>query len=172
MLKLATIICSAALVAGCSEKTPPAPTRAASTPAPATLTAEGVGAIRFGMALPDAEAVQKETATGTRSSECTYVQFASIPNVNFMVEKGVITRADLKPGASNITGINAGDDPAQLIAKYPAAQVTAHKYVDKAHNTRIAGPGQSALIFEDDGKVVTRIRGGLEPAVSYNEGCS
>lgn len=188
MHKLIPLICSAALMLGCSQKdavqVPAAmpPTTAVSdqvrAPAPSnnTLSADAIGKVKFGSKLADVEATLKEKATGPHSSECVYVQFAAFPTVHFMVENGVIMRADIKAGPPkgqpNITGINAGDDVALLKAKYPTATVTRNKYVETGHDIRIAGPANSALIFEDDGKKITSVRGGLEPAVSYSEGCS
>lgn len=193
MVKHAMIVAAALMACGCSEKTTvqqpaaapavsvtPAASAPASAPAPVlapapaplTLTAESIGAVKFGSKLSEVEAALNEKASGPQTDECSYVQFKKIPDVLFMVEQGVVTRADLRGDVPNITGFRVGGDPAALRSKYPAAEVTGHSYVPAGHNIKIAGQGKAALLFEDDGKQITSVRAGIEPSVSYSEGCS
>lgn len=192
-----TIIACLGLLGGCSEKqgapapVSPAPDRPAaaarapapvpepapspapaSTPAPITLTAESIGPVRFGMTLAEAEAAVKEKAGGKPTPDCTYVRFKALPDVHLMVENGLVMRADIKGSVANTTGFKAGDDPGAVRARYPNAGISPHKYVEGGHDIRIPAKGDAALIFEDDGKKITSVRGGKEPNVSYVEGCS
>ncbi|QYF94914.1 hypothetical protein KY495_06980 [Massilia sp. PAMC28688] len=185
MLKHTAILCTA-LLAACSERTvvqsPAEPMTAEqavdaapapdSVQGPLTLGAESIGPVKFGSKLSEVEKALKEKAGGAQTEECSYVKFASLPEVLFMVEKGIVTRADLRGDVPNTTGFKVGDDPAALRSKYPGAVVTGHNYVPAGHNIKVQGQGRAALLFEDDGERITSVRAGIEPAVSYSEGCS
>ena len=130
--------------------------------------------MKFGATLADAEKVLGEASTGPGNATegCRYVRFASHPNVQFMVENGIVVRADAKPGLPNATGLDIGASSSGLLGKFPQAVVTGHRYVPEGHYVSLPGTGKSALVLEDDGAKITAIRGGIEPAVSFVEGCS
>lgn len=153
----------------------PAPTAPTSVPAPASnvLSAEGIGAIRFGMKLAEAEqAAGKATLPEPFDPVCSMVRFASLPKLRFMVEEGVVTRADAEPGVENAVGIAVGDTLAQVRNKHPEAQVSTHKYDKNGHYVTFTGSdGRAAIILEESGGKVSKVRAGRQPAVAYVETC-
>lgn len=180
---LAAMAAATVFLTACDQSAPPKPPKPiaqteqtaqpAAVPPAVALSAEGVGPIRFGMRLDEAEAAIREKShpLGGMDPECRLVAFDALPALRFMVEKNIVTRADAAKGAVNIAGVDIGDDPARVASRFPAVQVGPHKYLPAGHYLTLKGPGDNALIMEDDGKVITKIRGGMEPAVSYVETC-
>lgn len=170
-------------LAACQQKNAP-PSHAASPPVPAPaiapakvqelmLSAGAIGPVAFGAPLPQVETKlgQALRLDQADNPECSYVAFAAVPKVRFMVEKGVITRADVEPEIANTAGVRVGDTEDQLKGKIPGLKPQAHKYVQGGHVFTVPGDSQTALLIETDGNKVTSIRAGLQPAVSYVEGC-
>jgi hypothetical protein len=149
-------------------------TAAAAASSSPTLSDKGIGAVRFGMKLEQAEGAVGEKATLPQPFDpaCSMVRFASVPKVRFMIENGVVTRADAEPGVKSALGIGVGDTLAQIRTSQPKAEITPHKYDANGHYVTFPGAdGVSALILEEaDGKVV-KMRAGLQPAVAYVETC-
>lgn len=182
------VLAVAALTAGCQKQAEPP---AATLPAPAAptvpaassataqapiLSPEAYGRVRFGATLAELETIagEKSEPLGADggNQECTYVKLKKFPGLNFMVEKGIVTRADAEPGVENIAGVSIGDTLATVKQMYPKAVVTPHKYVPGGHDWTITGAAKTAIVFEDDGQKIIGIRAGVEPSVSYSEGCS
>lgn len=150
-----------------------APAPVPSQPAAPVLSAEGFGKVRFGASLA---ALQKEgmkdVATGGKDPACHMARFAALPGVRFMVENGVVTRADADPGVANALGVAVGDTLADVTRRHPALEVGPHKYVPAGHYlTMKSQDGRRAIVMEEDGKGITKIRAGLLPSVSYVETC-
>ncbi len=178
------LLAALALLSACTERTP-APVKgtdagSASIPTPRAaleaaprLSDAGFGPIRFGMLLPQAEAVAgKASLPQSFDPACSMVRFATLPGLRFMVESGTITRADADPGVPNVLGLAVGDTLAQLRARYPDAQVAPHKYVEDGHTISIpSADGSAAIVLEEEGGKLTRIRAGRQPAVAYVETC-
>lgn len=152
-----------------------APATAAPAPsAPGLLSASGVGAVRFGMTL-----AQAEQATGAQAvlpapfdPACSMVRFPALPGLRFMVEQGIVTRADAEPGTGNVMGIAIGDPLDRIRASYPEGVLTPHKYDANGHYLAFpSAGGRGALILEATGGKVTKVRAGLQPAVAYVETC-
>lgn len=176
-----------ALLGACSKNpAPPQATNAAAAPAPSipaeagtgsapnTLSAEGYGAIRFGMTLEQAQQAVGSKATLPQPFDpaCSMVRFALLPKLRFMVENNVVTRADAEPGIENALGVPFGATLAQIRASHPEAQVTPHKYDESGHYITFPGAdGRAALILEETGGKVMKMRAGLQPAVGYVETC-
>ena len=137
---------------------------------------DAYGPVRFGMRLEDAEQHAGAATTpfnSTRNPGCDWVSFASLPNVLFMVESGIVTRADSKAGIPNILGIEYGMSVDQAKAKAPAAIVMPHKYDPGGLYLKMGSKdGKKAIVMETGEGKVDAIRAGLEPSVSYVEGCS
>lgn len=172
-----------AVLSACTERAPPpaAPSPARTTAAERNtaaastlLSAEGIGAIRFGMTLD-----QAQQAVGAKASlpqpfdpACSMVRFASLPTLRFMVENGVVTRADAEAGVENALGVVVGDPLATVRARHPEAQVSPHKYDEHGHYlTFPSADGRAAIILEESGGKITKMRAGLQPAVAYVETC-
>jgi hypothetical protein len=159
---------STAAPASTPSATPPA---SASTP---TLSTQGYGKLRFGdtLAATETSLGEKAQQLGENDPACSSVRFKALPGARFMVEKGVITRADADTGTPNDAGIKVGDTLAQARDKAPSLQVGPHKYLPEGHYLSIRGAQpNAAIVIEEDGKAVTKIRAGLEPSVNYVEVC-
>lgn len=170
-MKKSVLVVLLLLLASCTSSEPPLP-----PPAP-TLSWTGYGPVRFGMTVKEAEAVAGPRADADAdrmlSTECDYLQFASLPGIRLMVEAGVITRGDAGPGIGNALGIAVGDTLASVRAAHPKAQVSPHKYDPAGHSVWFAAPdGKAGIVMEAQNGLITRIRAGRVPAVGYVESCS
>lgn len=139
------------------------------------LSAAGYGAIKFGAKLSDVEKlVSEHVAAPTDDDEaaCRYVQLKAYPEANFMVEQGVITRADVSAKAKNNLNISVGTRLKNVRAKHPSAHIEPHHYDPSGHYVIFkSDDGKTAIAMEEGGGKITDIRGGLEPSVEYVEGC-
>lgn len=138
------------------------------------LSSQGFGPARFGVKLADLEKTleEKSEPLGANDPACNSVRFGQLPGVRFMVEQGVITRADADAGTPNELGLAVGDTLEQAKQKAPALEVGPHKYLPAGHYLTVkSADAKSAIIMEEDGKAITKIRAGLQPAVAYVEGC-
>ncbi|NML60888.1 hypothetical protein HHL21_07275 [Massilia sp. RP-1-19] len=161
-------------LAACKEPPPAeAAPRAAASASP-VLSTQGYGPVRFGAKLSDMEQLlgEKSQPPGVQDPACSSIRFDKLPGVRFMVENGVLTRADADAGLPNELGLAVGDTLEQAKKKHPAIVIGPHKYVPDGHYLTVRGAdARTAIVMEDDGKRITKIRAGLEPAVSYVEGC-
>lgn len=173
-------IAAVVVLAGCEqkavplEKVMPAPTIKPSKVKDLVLSPQAIGRVTFGVPLAQVETILGEQAMGldqTDNPECSYVAFKALPKVRLMIEKGIVTRADVDPDIANITGVRVGDTEAVARQKAPNATIGPHKYVPKGHVFTVAGSADTAIIMESDGSTITRIRAGKQPAVAYVEGC-
>jgi hypothetical protein len=162
----------------------PRPSTPASTPdEPAgkwDVTATGIGQIRAGMSLDEANVVLGNSLViPAKLEECDYVRVKNAPaGLLLMVEKGKISRVDVTDGTSIATTAGARiNDPEERIKSLYPGQVTVqpHKYTD-GHYLVVTpkDPAQKdyRIVFETDGQKVTRFRSGRVPSVEYVEGCS
>ena len=138
------------------------------------LSPQGYGAIHFGMRIEAAESNLKQLTKKRYVGEgCEYVEFRQYPNLRFMVEEGIVTRADSGRGIRNSAGVSVGASFAKVKAMYPKVVVRPHKYDDDGHYLILdAAGGHAALVLEESDGKVTAIRAGLKPAVEYVEGCA
>lgn len=180
-----------ALLSACSEKSAPPgphaetkisaeapaapaiPAPAPAAPASMALSADGIGAVRFGMSLAQAEQTAGKAALPEPfDPACSMVRFASLPKLRFMVEQDVVTRADAEAGVENAVGVAIGDTLAQVREKHAEAQLSTHKYDKNGHYVTFpTADGKAAIILEESGGKVTKVRAGLQPAVAYVETC-
>lgn len=161
-------------LAACKEQPPVGAAPPAPVSATPVLSTQGYGPVRFGAKLSDVEKILGEQGKppGARDPACSTVRFDKLSGVRFMVEDGVVTRADADAGTLNELGIAVGETLEQARKKYPAIVIGPHKYVPEGHYLTVRGTdAKSAIVMEEDGQRITGIRAGLEPAVSYVEGC-
>lgn len=166
---------------------PAAPTPAPSAPVSAAssdttqwvLRADGIGPLRVGMTVAEADRAVGGLDRTAGLEACDYVRPKRGPaGVSFMVEEGRIARVDVGDSARVMTvaGIRPGESETAARQAYPQARVQPHKYDDRGHYLVVlpAAPADTLhrIVFETDGRVVTTMRGGLYPAVEYVEGCS
>lgn len=147
---------------------------------PWTVRLDGVGPVRFGMALADARAVLRDSlVVAPPDGQCGFTVPRDAPvGVRFMVEQGKLVRVDVdSSGVPTAAGAEVGMSEADVRRLYPIGlRVQPHKYDPKGRYlvVRDTMPADSArrLIFETDGQGVVRYRAGITPAVEYVEGCA
>lgn len=165
---------------------PPVETAPAPTPEPSTVaepkagqwqvTAAGIGGVRAGMSVEEANVILGNSlAIPAKLQECDYVRPKTTPtNLTFMVEKNEISRVEIRPGSdiSTVAGAKIGDSEDRIKSLYPGVEVRPAKY-DSGHTLVVTpkGGGNNRIVFETDGKKVTKYRSGRLPAVEYVEGC-
>ena len=94
-----------------------------------------------------------------------------------MVVDGEVARVEVSGSGvvATTAGARVGDTEARINQLYPdRVQTTPHKYTD-GHYLTVRGSGADSihrLVFETDGRRVTRYRGGRMPEVEWVEGCS
>lgn len=160
-----------------SVRTPEGPPPASPEPSTWQVTSAGIGPIRAGMTLAEANTASgNRLIIGEKLQECDYVRIKGAPaGISLMVQKGRISRAEVREGTTQTAeGARIGDTEARIKSLYPGLEVQRHKYTDGHY--LVVTPGQKAgsnnIVFETDGKKVLKYRSGVEPAVQYVEGCS
>lgn len=189
---LTLLACAPAPERAASDTVPPADTgrprtgptsgAADAPPESATVTPLGIGPLRAGMTLAEADAAVggalAEPAAAAAGSTCTYVAWpGGPPGVRVMLEDGRVARVDVDSGAvATDAGVRVGDDAARVRTAYAGRIAESpHKYVPGALYLTVtpAAPADSAhrLVFEVEDGRVARYRAGSRPAVEYVEGC-
>ena len=141
---------------------------------PLLLTQERMGQVVFGASLKSVEdALSESVSDQIKDPACSMVSFKAYPGTLFMVEEGVVTRADAAPDVPNALGITVGESREAVLERYPKAQVDPHKYLEGGYYlTFQSKDGKAAIILEVGDDKVLEIRAGLQPSVSYVERCS
>jgi hypothetical protein len=176
-LKLISLAACIAL-AGCErkpvplEKVMPPPLVKPSKPKDLVLSPQAIGPVAFGTPLSEVEIKfgQAMRLDEADNPECSFVSFKALPKVQFMVEKGVITRADVEKEIANTSGIGVGDTEEQLKQKYADAKVQPN--APGGHLFILPGDGKTALVLVSDGAKIVQVRAGLQPAVSNAKPCA
>ena len=121
----------------------------------------------------------KLVSLGYQEPYCSYYNLQNgTKDIAFMVTKGRIARVDvLKGSISTASGARIGDTEAQIKALYPGQiKVSQHAYKTKGHYLTFVPKDKSdknyRIVFETDGKRVTRFYSGKIPEVGFVEGCS
>ena len=160
-----------------SATTDSAPTGGAGGAAGWTVTANGIGAVRVGMAADDLRQAAGDFAAPT-STECAYVHPASAPaGVLVMLANGQVARIDVdSAGVRTDAGVAVGDSSAAVSRAYDGrVTTTPHKYVPTGEylTVRPASPGDSSvrIVFESENGRVARYRVGRVPEVEWVERC-
>jgi hypothetical protein len=93
------------------------------------LSFDSYGLVVFGTRLSDVEKKLGEKAeSDTREPACSYVTFKRYPNVAFMVENSVVTRADVGKHVPNAFVITVGTSLVDVKRKFPRVIVEPHQY--------------------------------------------
>jgi hypothetical protein len=136
------------------------------------LSPDGYGKIHFGERLDQVERRLGQRATPRPADPaCSIVRFKRYPQVSFMVEAGVITRADAKTIIRNSAGITARMSASDALRQQPAMRTELHKYDPDGRYLILAQGKEKALIFETSKGTLQRMRAGIKPAVEYVESC-
>src|SRR5918998_1464389 len=100
---------------------------------------------------------------------CEYARARGAPaGLRFMLHEGQVARVDADSAAVPTTrGVRVGDSEARVRQLYgTAVREEPHKYVAGGRYLIVrAADTASQLVFETDGRVVTRFRGGRLPEV-------
>jgi hypothetical protein len=163
------------------------PMGAMAAPAPKLTEASQLGTNGLGPVLVGMTVAQAQKASGRKfitgnvdeGNSCNYSRPAGLSGVSFMVIDGVIARTDVdrESQVTTFRGAKVGDSEARIKSLY-GSQITVepHQYVRNGHylvfTPRDRADRSFRVIFETDGKKVTRFRSGRLPEVSYVEGCS
>lgn len=148
-----------------------------SSPSPNSLILswDSYGSIHFGSTLTEAEQLLglRLHSNTPLDPSCGYAAFQSLPGVRFMVENGVITRAEVEPSVPTSVGVQVGAALVDIKTAHPAALIKPHKYDPEGHYVVFPNSdGKKAIVMEESRGSVIRIRAGLKPSVEYVEGCS
>jgi len=137
------------------------------------LSPRGYGTVSFGHKLADIErAVREQAQPQTRNESCDFVTFKRYPGISFMVEEGVVTRADAAGNIKNSAAISVGSPLALAKRRYPTGRLQPHQYDEQGHYFILDTPDRkAALLFEESGGRITDIRAGVQPSVEYVEHC-
>ena len=156
---------------------------------------DGIGPVRVGMTIAQAEAAAgvRLIERGGRAGEggCYYVwPQPEIHGLEFMVissrsdnsidrQSDRIARVDVLRGSgmTTVSGAHIGNTEAQIKSLYPGRiEVTPHEYDHAGHYLTFVPQDlldrNYRLVFETDGRRVTRFRAGRLPEVQYVEGCA
>jgi hypothetical protein len=142
-----------------------------------TVTEMGWGPVRAGMSVADARAALGGKLSEPANRQCDYVKpLDGPPGVQLMVVGDQIARVDvIDTTVATAAGARVSDDEARIGALYPGrVRSGPHKYVEGHYLVVRRGTGADSvyrLVFETDGKRVTRFRGGRLPEVEWVEGC-
>jgi hypothetical protein len=144
---------------------------------PWAVSDSGAGPVRVGMSAADVRrAVGGELSLPVNlDATCEYTRARSAPGgLRFMLNEGQVARVDADSAAVPTTrGVRVGDGEARVRERYGSlVREEPHKYVAGGRYLVVRGADTTrALVFETDGRVVTRLRGGRLPEVLWVEGC-
>lgn len=142
----------------------------------------GLGPVKVGMTPAEATraaGIEITKSPGANDPTCTYYKPGrGLTGVSFMVVNGKIARIDIdNPRITTRSGARVGDSEEKVKSLYGnTLTVQPHKYVPRGHylifTPKDAADKNYRLLFETDGKKVTRWRIGKVPEVMWVEGCS
>ncbi len=142
------------------------------------VTYDSFGKVKVGMTVSKAsKALGIPFVRGAGyEGDCYYASpKRGFKNVAFMMNGQRIARIDID-GKEYATdrGAKVGDTEAKIKRLYKGMyKVSPHKYIVHAYYIEVEMKGEKySIIFEIDGKRVTRFRAGRFPEVGYVEGCS
>lgn len=169
------VVMSACLSLAACGRSKEASLETATVERPWQVDAGGIGAVRVGMTVAEAEQQAGITLTGERDGECAYLQASrAVEGLLFMARSGRIARVDVTTmGVPTDGDVRVGDAEARVRAVYgDALTEQPHKYVEGGHYLTVAPDASHRLVFETDGEKVIRYHAGRTPEVEWVEGCS
>jgi len=147
------------------------------------VSIRGIEPIMVGMTVAEAMRASGQKLINQGESgggpSCRYYKIKELKGIAFMVTNGRIARVDVTDNSkiTTLSGAKIGDSESKIKSLYPnQIKVEAHEYDPKGHYL-IFVPKDSQdknyrIIFETDGKKVTRWRSGKLPEVQFIEGCA
>ena len=154
----------------------------ADRPTAVTVSEGRVGPLQIGMTLAAASAAiaaRMDAPPAADTAACGFARWTGGPaGLRFMTARGRLVRIDVDSGAiATDLGVRIGDSEERVAALYGnRLSTTPQKYTAGHYLTVTVTASASAdsalrIIFETDGKRVTRYRAGRMPEVGYVEGC-
>lgn len=144
------------------------------------VSEHGVGPVKIGMTLAAARTATNGKFTAPPAADtatCGFARWSGGPaGLRMMTAKGRVVRIDVESGSTTTAaGARIGDSEDRIGTLYSGrVETTPSKYTSGHYLTikpATAGEGAYRLIFETDGKRVTKYRAGRMPEVEYVEGC-
>ncbi len=143
-----------------------------------TVDERGLGPLQAGLAMPEVGRVLPGAISipaGEEGNACGYADWPAAPGGVFvLIEHGVISRVEIdSANVATSLGVRVGDAESRVAQVYAGrVERRAHPYLDGAYLVVRAGKtGDHGIVFETDGRRVTRYRAGRWPAVLDAEGC-
>lgn len=148
------------------------------------LTPNGLGPVKAGMTVQQAEEALRAKLTTLKAEEpeaCRYAFRAdgTAPAVGYMIIGRHIQRIDIFANRAQPTpvlsdkGFGIGSPEQAVAAAYGAAlQNMPHPYLPETGRILRVGAGDAALVFETENGKVTSFRAGRVPFVDYKEHCA
>ncbi|CAA9312402.1 MAG: hypothetical protein AVDCRST_MAG68-1444 [uncultured Gemmatimonadetes bacterium] len=136
-----------------------------------TVTPRGIGPVQVGTST--AEALGLEVSGGNAKESCEYVRAGRLPaGVGVMSNGGRVARVDVDSGrVATAEGARIGDSDARIRELYEGSVTEQPNENTPGHSLVFTPDPQHRIIFETDGKVVTRYRAGRMPEVEWVERC-
>lgn len=144
---------------------------------PWVVTPRGIGPVEVGMRARDALGVTVDVAGNTLTATCAYVRAGRLPaGVGVMANNGEVARVDVDSGrVATAEGARVGDSEARIRSLYVGRlSMEPHKYTQGRYlivTPRAPADSAHRIIFETDGRVVTKYRAGRQPEVRWVEQC-
>ena len=141
------------------------------------LTYSGLGPLKIGMTLRDADRAGLRIAVDEQFSEidqCGLAKIVGYDDIQILFEDNRIARIELYSNTfMTFSGAKVGDSEDRVREIYGAGvHVEPHQYDPDGHYLTVTSRDRRfAIVFETDGKTVTDLRAGLIPAVQYVEHC-
>ena len=139
-----------------------------------SLNYDSYGPVKFGTKIQDVEVLLKEKSIKNNNDEagCYYIKFNSLPNASFMVEEGIVKRAEININSPTILNIPVSFKLKDIKNKYPQVTINRHQYApDGYYIVFNNSKNTKAILYEYYENKIQMIRAGLKPAVEYVEGC-
>lgn len=147
---------------------------AVALPSGARLTTAGLGPVKIGMTIAQAERAGKRDITfegGDANALCATASLGS--NLFGLFSKGRLARIYVRSrNYATLKAIYVGDRQAKVLSRYgPSLKRSPHKYVPGGLYLKLT-VGNRRLVFETDGRRVTQMSSGRKPEIDYVEGCA
>lgn len=145
------------------------------------LLLRGIGDVPIGLTVAEtARAAGINLVNESPKGSCYYVKPSkNFQDIDFMVVDGRVARVDVDRDSkvTTLRGAKIGDSEGRIKSLYRGQiEVTRHEYVTGGHYLTFIPKDKVdrnyRVVFETDGKRVTRMRSGKLPEVLYIEGCS
>ena len=141
------------------------------------LSWDGYGNIKFGVSLEEISQKTGFEFVPTKDSMawedgCRYVDLKGGDEAIYMVENGILTRAEVSLSTETMLKIEITSSIEQIKKKHPEVIIKNHRYAIGGHYIIFYSPNKSkALLLEYYESKIQAMRAGVVPSVFYVEGC-